>query len=171
MIWIPIPNYEDLYHVNEYGEVKSLERIIYHVKENKTVKIVRTEKIIGGFIDVNGLSGVILVRDNKRKRVYRHRLVANLFLEGPQNECVVHLDGNKLNNHFSNLKWDTRAENRKVLNRLWVSNWHLHVLSLKTGVYYDSLMDACTHENIHYGGASYGLKLSKSKYKKVLMLV
>lgn len=39
------------------------------------------------------------------------RIVASIFLENPENKPVVmHVDGDKANNHVSNLAWATRAE-------------------------------------------------------------
>lgn len=48
-----------------------------------------------------------------REKKYVHRLVAELYVCNPNDLPEVdHLDTNKLNNHYTNLEWVTRAENR-----------------------------------------------------------
>ena len=48
---------------------------------------------------------------NKKTRQL-HRLIAETLIPNPDNlECVDHIDGNKSNNHPSNLQWITRGDN------------------------------------------------------------
>lgn len=47
----------------------------------------------------------------KSKMLYAHRLVAEYFISNPNNlPYVDHIDRNRLNNHYSNLRWVTSAE-------------------------------------------------------------
>jgi hypothetical protein len=56
---------------------------------------------------------IVQLGDRYEKNVIKvHRLVAMAFIPNPSKKKEVnHKDGNKLNNHVSNLEWCTRAEN------------------------------------------------------------
>ena len=73
----------------------------------------------GKLIGVNGQprklqknsSGYPCVTD-ENKMILIHRLVAFEFVENPDNKILVnHKDGDKQNNHYSNLEWCTHSEN------------------------------------------------------------
>lgn len=51
---------------------------------------------------------------NKRANHYIHRLVAGAFCKKPSRLHIEvnHIDGNKFNNHYTNLEWVTLQENR-----------------------------------------------------------
>ena len=101
MIWLqiyykkkPLP-----YIISEYGDIISLEVKAF-------LKYRRTE------FDRCGYTKVTLRINKKSKKFLVHRLVALMFCPGYEEGKVVnHIDGNKQNNHYSNLEWVTPQEN------------------------------------------------------------
>lgn len=97
-IWKDIPNYEGLYQVSNYGNIKGL----------KSQKILTPKKRNDGYFNIQ------LYKNNKRKKFFIHRLVAETFLENPNNyPCVNHIDENKHNNNVNNLEFCTIKYNNK----------------------------------------------------------
>jgi hypothetical protein len=57
---------------------------------------------------------VVAIKLSGKSKVYKvHRLVAQAFLGDGSDLVVNHIDGDKANNHVSNLEWCTQAENLK----------------------------------------------------------
>ena len=62
----------------------------------------------------NGYKCVTMNLDGKSKYYYLHRLLAQNFIENPNDyPCVNHIDGNKINNEISNLERCTYSQNNK----------------------------------------------------------
>ena len=106
-IWKDVIGYEGKYKVSDLGNVKSLN---YH--KTKKEKIMKNIKDNDGYFIINLLS----------KNHKLHRLVAIAFIPNPENKPQInHIDGNRQNNHVSNLEWCTSKENIthsfKVLKR------------------------------------------------------
>lgn len=92
--WKEIPGFENKYWVSNYGRVKN---------KNKVMKPMKYS---------NGYLGVCLWKDGKQVKISIHRLVAQLFIENPNNYPEVnHKDENKINNFKDNLEWCTHKYN------------------------------------------------------------
>ena len=84
----------------------------YKIDENGNV-FNKNGKELSPYINNKGYKMIDMVNDNgARKRFLVHRLVAMLFVDNPNNDPIVlHLDNNKLNTNYTNLKWGTYSEN------------------------------------------------------------
>ena len=63
--------------------------------------------------------GYYAVATNRLPEKYIHRMVAKHFVHNDDlntKTCVDHIDGNKHNNHYTNLEWVTRSENHKRMH-------------------------------------------------------
>jgi hypothetical protein len=100
----------EFYELNELGVLKSLPRIS---KQRNGKQYTVKEKIMKPQIDNTGYIVFGLRNENKEtKKVYLHRILAELFIPNPENKpCVNHKDGVKYNNSLSNLEWCTYQEN------------------------------------------------------------
>lgn len=123
---LPIPNYEGLYEITEYGDVYSLDRTV--IGKDGASYSFKGRKLASRVNPVTGYIEFSLWKNNKGYTCTGHVLVANTFITNPDNLPVVnHLDGNKQNNHKSNLERCTHRHNlihaintglRTYINRL-----------------------------------------------------
>lgn len=113
-IYIPIVNYEGLYEVSNYGNIKSTSKTVFiGNKKNGDPKFkITNDRILKIFKSCNSYINIHLYKDGNKKTFLVHRLMAISFIPNPKNkEFVNHIDGNKLNNNLLNLEWCTRKEN------------------------------------------------------------
>ena len=68
-------------------------------------------------VATNGYLIACLWKNNKQKKFVIHRLVANAFIDNPNNyEEVNHLDEDKTNNRIDNLEWCSHKYNMNYGN-------------------------------------------------------
>jgi transposase-like protein len=102
LVWLPIniPSVRK-YEISNFGSIKS------YTPNSDEFKILKGRSSNGYFI--------FEYRHNTNNRLIKqliHRIVALHFLETPQphENCVLHIDGNKNNNHVLNLRWASISE-------------------------------------------------------------
>ena len=84
------------------------------IDEDGNIYNTLTNQYLKGNIGENGYKYYRLSKNGKKKMYYTHRLVAEHYIDNPNNLPVVnHIDGNKLNNNVNNLEWVTYSENTK----------------------------------------------------------
>ena len=99
-VWKPVPEYEGIYEISNFGNVNSIRNGERFPRKLNTVT------------HYTSFSAKKLPHHKTQKCFYIHRLVAELFIgERPEGHIIRHLDGNKRNNHVSNLAYWTVAEN------------------------------------------------------------
>lgn len=103
--WIEI-EFEDSVKKNKY-KISNYGRVISYFY-NKDGVLLKTS-------NSNGYKALLNKNKNgKNVRRFIHRLVAEYFLEKPSEDqtMVIHLDNNRTNNYYKNLKWVSPKEKR-----------------------------------------------------------
>lgn len=113
LLWMPIPTWEGMYEVSDTGIVRSVQRS----KPRSDGKVFNYPAQIKA--QTTSPYGYRRVRlsdrtANRQETLLVHRAVALAFLSNPDGfETVNHMDGNKENNHVSNLEWVSRSQNAR----------------------------------------------------------
>lgn len=101
-MWKQIVGYENNYQVSDTGQVR-----------NKA-----TKKIIKPYSNSKGYQIVTLSKNGLTKKMRVHRLVAQAYLDNPENlPDVNHRDYDRTNNCADNLEWMGRKENVQYSSR------------------------------------------------------
>ena len=111
-IWKDIPDFENSYSISNYGRIRN----------NKKNTFRKPTLGNHGYLVIS-----LWDKENKQRKLLTiHRLVATLFINDC-NECVNHIDGNKLNNYYKNLEWVSLAYNTKHAYKNKLINNHRSV--------------------------------------------
>ena len=104
--WRDIENYEGLYQVSNFGQIRSIDRL---VKQRLGVRLAKGQ-ILKPAQNPKGYFAVSLCKENKAHTFTVHRLVANAFIPNPYNLATV--------NHKNIIKTDNRLCNLERLSLL-----------------------------------------------------
>lgn len=97
-IWKDVSGYEGVYQISNRGRLRRMFK--------------KGERLLSGKKDKDGYIEVILSKKQNKKFFRLHRLVADAFIENPENKPAVnHKDKNVQNNDVTNLEWVTHSEN------------------------------------------------------------
>ena len=96
---------------------------LYEVTKCGKVFSKRSNKELTGCVDLAGYRKIAPRINGTRYQTTAHRLVALKYIPNPNNlPQVNHKDGDKLNNHVSNLEWCTPKHNIRHAHRVGLSN-------------------------------------------------
>ena len=133
------------YSINEKGEIK-----------NNIIK-----RILSTSINKDSFYYQIdLWKNNKSRKYTLHRLVANNFIPNLENKPTVdHIDGNRLNNDISNLRWATYSEQNSRFNTFGVRSEKIKVINMNgEELIFNRIKDVAEHFNCNISNISQMLK-------------
>ena len=87
----------------------------YQISRDGRIRHKKTKRVRKACYSPLGYAvAMVRISPHKLKTLWIHRLVAITFVANPENKPQVnHKDGNKRNNHYTNLEWVTASENNK----------------------------------------------------------
>lgn len=99
-----------------YTKIKGFEN--YAISNFGNVLNIKTQKFLKSSKDGNGYLFVKLCKNEKRIMRKIHRLIAEHFIDNPNNyPCVDHIDRDRTNNSISNLRWTTSQINSRNMSK------------------------------------------------------
>lgn len=106
--WKAVVGFEGFYEVSQMGNVRSLQR---QIETSRGVRTLNARRMTP-FANDKGYWKVAITKHGTEHWKCIHKLVAEAFLQNPlMLPEVDHIDGDKNNNGFSNLRWSSRLDN------------------------------------------------------------
>lgn len=104
-IWKSIPEYP-IYSISNYGNVK------------------RNNDLIFGWVNKSGKKVIQINYNNIKKYFLLEKIVANLFIDNPNNyKYILHIDNDLLNNCCNNLRWVKQTIKNEINNNYDTEIW------------------------------------------------
>jgi hypothetical protein len=149
-IWKDVVGYEGYYRISNLGNLWSVDR---RVVSNTGMRLIRGQKI-ATCLSKQGYVTARVCKNDVRKTLKIHRLVAQAFVENSENKPTVnHINGIKTDNRASNLEWLSIAENLNHSRILGLRNDKQackKVIDNCTNQIYSSIKEAAIANNISY---------------------
>lgn len=125
-----IKGYEGLYQISRNGVIRSLDK--YLPMPNGGEKLVK-EKILKPYKNREGYLRVALSKNGKVKHYLIHRLVAEAFIDNPNNlPHIDHINTDRTDNRVENLRWCTHKENmNNSITKTKISNFMIGKKGIK----------------------------------------
>lgn len=155
-IWKKI-KYSAEYEISNYGRIRHLFENRYDINTKKIIKISKIKYLKP--VKRGGYERIRIYKDKNNFKSYSiHKLVAEAFVENPNNyKTVDHIDRNRSNNYFKNLRWVTSSENsinkslknnKKILqydkNNNLINIWdNISQIYKKTKICYKCIENCC----------------------------
>lgn len=173
--WKSVIGYEGFYEISNFGNCKSVERIVFYNNDSKNRKAIFKSKLLKKTLTEHGYIKYRLSLDGAGKSIFAHKLVALAFIVNPDNKPQInHIDSNPKNNNANNLEWVTASENLRHSydegfreNKYYgaTPNRKIEVSQLKNGVIvktWESIKAACVDSRFDSSSIS---KCCKGKLK------
>lgn len=142
----------------------------YEIQNNGIIIKLKTNTPIKQYI--HKTKGYVFVSLGKSSLLL-HRVIAQHFIPNPYNYPEVnHIDGNKLNNHYSNLEWCTPKQNTQhaIINNLRKTPKGKQIINTITNKTYSSIIKAWEDSDksfsyTHLKTMLQGINPNKTPYK------